>query len=113
MFSELSHVELSLIALALLALELFGFLCAAHAVLRARTSQGAIAWGLFLITLPHIAVPFYLVLGRSRFQGYITARREGDHQLDKIVDAAGQKRSKLGCSRRPPTLNTPPWKPWR
>ena len=48
-----------------------------------RTSQGAIAWCLSLVTFPYIAVPAYWVLGRSKFQGYVTAHRE---DISKIVD---------------------------
>ena len=93
---DLSTGELSLIGLSLLALELFGIVLAGHAILRARTSQGAIAWGLFLITLPFAAVPLYLVLGRSRFHGYVRARRAGDHRLDAVIDEAGSKALEAG-----------------
>jgi cardiolipin synthase len=41
-----------------------------EAILKARTSQGAIAWTISLLTLPYITVPLYLVFGRNRFDGY-------------------------------------------
>jgi cardiolipin synthase len=61
--------------------EVLGVISAIHAVMSTRTSQGAIAWGVSLLALPFVAVPAYWVLGRSRFQGYVTARQTGDDQL--------------------------------
>ncbi len=58
-----------------------GFLCAAFAILRARTPQGASAWVIGLITLPFITVPLFLFFGRSKFYGYTNRRK----QLDKKV----------------------------
>lgn len=55
-----------------------GIVSAYHAVMSTRTSQGAIAWTVSLIIFPYLAVPAYWVLGRSRFQGYVTARRRAD-----------------------------------
>jgi cardiolipin synthase len=48
---------------------------AVHAVMSTRTSQGAIAWTVSLVSFPYVAVPAYLVLGRSKFNGYVTARQ--------------------------------------
>jgi cardiolipin synthase len=55
---------------ALLAMYAIGVLSAVDSVLRTRTSQGAIAWSLSLITFPYIAVPLYWVFGRTKFRGY-------------------------------------------
>jgi cardiolipin synthase len=52
-----------------------GFLSSIHAIMGTRTEQGAIAWAVSLNTFPYVAVPAYWVLGRSRFQGYVDARR--------------------------------------
>ncbi len=49
---------------------------AVEAILRARTAQGAIAWVVSLLTLPYLTVPLYLVLGRSRFDGYVRERQQ-------------------------------------
>jgi cardiolipin synthase len=49
---------------------------AIEAILQARTSQGAVAWVVSLLTLPYVTVPLYLVLGRSRFEGYIRERSQ-------------------------------------
>ena len=54
---------------------ILGFMSAVHAVMYARTSQGAIAWALSLITLPYFAVPAYWIFGRRKFEGYVVARK--------------------------------------
>lgn len=40
-----------------------------------RTEQGAIVWAISLVFVPYVAVPAYWFLGRSTFEGYVTARR--------------------------------------
>lgn len=67
-----------------------GFLSSIHAVMGTRTSQGAIAWTISLNTAPYVAVPAYWVLGRSRFQGYVTARRGTDEELLAVGRRAGE-----------------------
>jgi len=64
-----------LIPLLVAALHLAGALTAIRAVMEVRTTQGAVAWAVCLITFPYVALPAYWVLGRSRFHGYVTARR--------------------------------------
>lgn len=61
-----------------------GLLSAVDAVMNTRTSQGAIAWGVSLVAFPYVAVPAYWILGRSRFKGYVTARRTGDAKLQVL-----------------------------
>jgi cardiolipin synthase len=41
-----------------------------------RTAQGTIAWVFALNTVPYVSVPAYWVFGRSKFQGYVLARRD-------------------------------------
>lgn len=57
-----------------------GLILATHALIKVRTSQGAIAWMLALVTIPYISIPFYFVFGRRRLYGYIQAlrRNKGD-----------------------------------
>lgn len=50
-----------------------GILAAIDAVMTVRTSQGAIAWSVSLVSFPFIAVPAYLVFGRSKFEGQMQA----------------------------------------
>lgn len=73
-----------LAAAAVLIFHTLGFISSIHAVMSTRTSQGAIAWAVSLNTLPYLAVPAYWVLGRSKFQGYVTARRSVDDKNEHI-----------------------------
>ncbi|RMF21171.1 MAG: cardiolipin synthase [Cyanobacteria bacterium J083] len=50
-----------------------GVVTAAHAVMKVRSSRGAIAWGISLITFPWLAIPLYLILGRNSFFEYAQA----------------------------------------
>jgi cardiolipin synthase A/B len=56
-----------------------------HALMNVRTSQGAIAWVISLITMPFFAIPLYWLLGRSKFSGYVRARRGNDAELRKLA----------------------------
>lgn len=55
--------------------ELAGLFTALKAIMETRTAQGAIAWAVSLVTVPYVAVPAYWVFGRTKFAGYVTARR--------------------------------------
>ena len=59
---------------------------ALDAVMQNRTAQGAIAWAVSLITFPIAALPLYLIFGRSKFHGYVAARRSDNRDLKPIVD---------------------------
>ena len=65
-----------------------GFFSSIHAVMSTRTEQGAVAWAVSLNTFPYLAVPAYWVLGRSRFEGYVTARRGEMEEIAGVTDAA-------------------------
>ena len=73
------------LALLFLALHIAGFVSSIDAVMRARTSQGAIAWVISLNTVPIVSLPAYWVLGRTKFQGYVLARQQDDSQLSHTV----------------------------
>jgi cardiolipin synthase len=77
MFS-FSLEELTLIGLFLAVLEITGMIMAVHAVLNARTSQGAIAWALSLVTAPYLALPLYAFFGRRKLEGYEQSQRLDD-----------------------------------
>lgn len=62
-----------------------------HALMTVRTSQGAIAWIACLIAFPWIAIPFYWIAGRSRFSGYVHARRADDKRLSQLADDMHRK----------------------
>ncbi|MBP5973239.1 cardiolipin synthase [Brasilonema sp. CT11] len=65
-----------------------GILHAAHAVMTVRSSSGAIAWGISLITFPWLAIPLYWILGRTKFHGYTEALRSVYAQHYKLVQEA-------------------------
>lgn len=56
-----------------------------HALMRARTSQGAIAWVVSLMWVPFFAMPLYWLLGRNKFAGYVRARRGNDEELRRLA----------------------------
>jgi cardiolipin synthase len=61
-----------------------GVLAAIEAVMTARTAQGAVAWSVSLVSFPFVALPAYLVLGRSKFEGMVTAYDESKDEIDHI-----------------------------
>ena len=64
-----------MIAVLIIIIQIVGVMSAVHAVMKTRTEQGAIAWGIALVAMPYVAVPAYWIFGRSRFEGYVTARK--------------------------------------
>ncbi len=66
-----------------------GLISSISALMSTRTPQGAIAWIVSLNTFPWVAVPAYWVFGRSRFQGYVTARQAEDFDLATVAREAG------------------------
>jgi cardiolipin synthase A/B len=71
------HFEFNWLSLGSLifAAHLLGAVAACHAILTTRTSQGAIAWAVSLVSMPYFTLIPYLFLGRSKFSGYVDARR--------------------------------------
>jgi cardiolipin synthase len=73
-----------LIALVVVLFHVLGVVSSIHAIMTTRTEQGTIAWAVSLNTFPYLAVPAYWVLGRSRFEGYVSARREDLQEIAGI-----------------------------
>ncbi|CAN7321757.1 cardiolipin synthase [Trinickia sp. LjRoot230] len=71
------HFEFNWLSLGSLifAAHALGAIAACHAILNTRTSQGAIAWAVSLVSMPYFTLVPYLFLGRSKFSGYVDARR--------------------------------------
>ncbi|KDB07662.1 Cardiolipin synthase [Burkholderia sp. lig30] len=65
----------------ILVLHVLGVVAACHAILNTRTSQGAIAWAVSLAAMPYLTLIPYLFLGRSKFSGYVDARRHESEAL--------------------------------
>ncbi|MBU6249390.1 MAG: cardiolipin synthase [Xanthomonadaceae bacterium] len=92
-----------LIALTALVLHSLGVIAAMHAVVHARTPQGALAWALGLVLLPYVTLVPYLYLGSSQVHGYLETPRQspgappeeaGTHpaclRLDALAALAGR-----------------------
>ncbi len=77
---------------------LLGFISAIHAIMSVRTEPGAIAWAVSLNSFPYLAVPAYWILGRSRFEGYITARRGALREFSGIDKGARKSALKFKYS---------------
>lgn len=84
-------VNLEEVGVFALACHLAGIATAIHAVMTARTSQGAIAWALLLILFPYGTLPAYALFGRGKFAGYVKARRAGDSQIDHLARSLEKK----------------------
>ena len=65
----------------ILTIHVLGIVAAFHAIMNTRTSQGAIAWAVSLAAMPYLTLIPYLFLGRSKFSGYVDARR---HELEML-----------------------------
>jgi cardiolipin synthase len=79
---------LAIFSAATVVVHALGIIHAAHAVMNVRSSQGAIAWGISLVTFPWLAIPLYWILGRSKFHGYAEAMRLAFQQHDKVIREA-------------------------
>jgi cardiolipin synthase len=77
----------TLYAVATILLEIVGITLAMRAILMARTPQSAIAWAGFLVFLPIVAIPLFLIFGESRFAGYILAGKSLSKPLDQAFEA--------------------------
>ena len=84
-------VKIEWIAIIAFVLHAIGILAAVHAIMTARTSQGAIAWALLLILFPYATLPAYAAFGRGKFAGYVKARRAGDSQIDHLARSLEKK----------------------
>ncbi len=85
-------------------LELLGVLLAADAVMRPRSSQGAIAWAIGLVVMPVAGVPLYLLFGRTRFQGYKEALRDAYAEVGEERGAAWEAQMEASAAAVPATL---------
>jgi cardiolipin synthase A/B len=65
---------------------LLGIICAAMAILRSRTPQGATAWVMSLLSFPFISVPAYILMGRNKFEGYNSKRRILDQKVENQLN---------------------------
>ncbi len=61
---------------------------AVRAAATARTPQGAVGWVVFLMAVPFLGVPLYLVLGHHRFRGYRISRLESRRVVEGLHSVA-------------------------
>ncbi|MEM1452582.1 MAG: cardiolipin synthase [Planctomycetota bacterium] len=66
--------------------EISGVLSAMHVLMHGRTPQGAIAWLLFLLAIPPLAVPLYWIFGPRKYANYVDSRLKADTPFDPVVD---------------------------
>ena len=78
MHTEIMHTA---IFFSIVLIHIMGISAAAHAALTARTPQGAIAWAVSLIFMPYLALVPYMIFGRTKFEGYVAARRARNRQF--------------------------------
>jgi len=95
----------STIAIVVLCFHAVGMLAALHAVMTVRTAPGAIAWAGSLVMMPYVALVPYLILGRSRFAGYVSARR---FNTDRIRELTDDMRADEREARRASVVPVPP-----
>lgn len=74
--------------------------CVWRAVVSARTPQGAIAWAIFLVAAPWVALPAYLVLGQHKLRAKTTAYRRTVAVTNQRTAATGlQTHPRVGSDR--------------
>ncbi|MDH3511279.1 MAG: cardiolipin synthase [Gammaproteobacteria bacterium] len=62
-----------------------GIVAAIDAIMTVRTAPGAIAWSVSLVSMPILALPAYLVLGRSKFEGALDAYEERKDEIEATM----------------------------
>ena len=67
-----------------------GALTALDAVMKARTPQGATAWVFALVAFPLVALPFYWIIGRFKFDDYLEALRDLDLEVADALKEASE-----------------------
>ena len=72
-------------------IHVLGVVNAAHAVMHVRSSRGAVAWSISLLTIPWFAIPLYWVLGRNKFYGYAEALRAAYVEHNTLAQQVYQK----------------------
>jgi len=81
----MKHGRSKMIALVVAIFYAGGIIASVHAVMTTRTAQGAVAWSVSLVTFPFIALPAYLVFGRSKFEGMMEAYEESSDEINVLV----------------------------
>ena len=72
-------------ALAVAGIWVAGFACTFHALMRVRSERATVAWCIALISMPALAVPFYLIFGRRSFHGYHAALAKALEEHGELI----------------------------
>jgi cardiolipin synthase len=75
----------TLLSIGVILVEIVAIGVAIRAIMTVRTSQGAIAWAVALVSFPYLSLPLYFFFGRNRFHGYVLSRRAGDLRIHHIT----------------------------
>ena len=95
-----SELIISISAIILLSVEILAIIASVHAIMNTRTSQGAIAWGISLVTFPWLALPLYAIFGRSKFQGYVTLRHIENDKIHHVIENCEKEAEERGLIHR-------------
>ncbi|MDP6046128.1 MAG: cardiolipin synthase [Phycisphaerae bacterium] len=82
---------MTILVLVIAAAHVLGVLSSISALMSTRTPQGTIAWIVSLNTIPYIVVPAYWIFGRSKFQGYVFARKDQDTEIRGALSGVQSK----------------------
>ncbi|MFV0490946.1 MAG: cardiolipin synthase [Pseudorhodobacter sp.] len=82
-----------IVAALVVILQCFAIFFLFQAIRSARTSQGAVAWAIFLFFVPFLGVPAYVFLGSWRYRGYQVARRRNI----QVIRALKQENRRIGA----------------
>ncbi|QIB66422.1 cardiolipin synthase [Kineobactrum salinum] len=74
---------------------------AIEAIIHVRTAQGAIAWAISLLAIPYLAVPCYLVFGRTKFDGYLEQRKAIGEETVELLRQTRQEVARHEVPRSP------------
>jgi cardiolipin synthase len=83
-------MTVSLLVVAGAVLQVTALYCVWRSAAQARTAQGAVAWAVFLLAAPYLAVPLYAFFGHHRYRGYTIARRDSEQVSAGIALHAGR-----------------------
>ena len=78
---------------------LAGIIFAVEAAMKTRTAQGAVAWSVSLVSFPFVAVPAYLVFGRSKFEGMSEAFESRRDDFERLLTDWSGPGGRLGRMR--------------
>ena len=74
-----------MVTIGLMLMYISALACAVEVILKGRTSQGAIAWTISLLTFPMLSLPMYLIFGRNRFDGYLEKRDLIEQEAQRLI----------------------------